>query len=964
MKRGCLPWLVAALLVAALSLLFFWKLVFTNLILVGVDSFLYFYPYKAYVAQDLLAGRLPLWNPHLFMGGPLLANMQTAILYPLHWPLLWLPAPKQVAASIVLHVTLGGWGVLAYARRSLKLSWPSALTAAVVFALGGFIGGQAEHVNQLNAIAWLPWAFLLFDIAAQSRRRAVPVLALALVLALMILAGHAQATFIGIVALMAYALAGGWPAPAAPLRALGTTRTCGPHLPALPAARRPGRWGRCGAGVPRGPGEPGAVSRAIRPYLASRLPHLAVLAVALVMAVLLASVQLLPTLELSRLSVRSGGLPYREAVSFSLRPWRLHYTLLPPFGVNLEQVFGEAYGEYVAYVGVVGLGLAALGLLRGWRRHRQARFSALLAAGGLFLGLGAFNPFYFLLYKLVPGFDLFRAPARWMLLYALGAALLAGMGMEQISDKRPALSDQPPATSDPTIQASKHAIFQLSNLQSLISNLLRPLVLTLLCVELFLASRGLAYNQPTAPEAFTFLRPSIAHLKTDPGLHRFLSLSGIVYDPGDLAEIRAIFAEQLPEKAIYDYVVAAKQKEVLAYNLPLLYGLYSVDGYDGGLLPLRDFVGMQRLFLDEEHLSLDGRLRENLREVPPGRLLSLLGVKYVITDKVFDVWIEDVFYDLQFSARLSPSGVSSVGSRELPDFPSTALGVISHLEGASDIPDGTPVARLSLTDETGWSRTFELLAGRDTSEGRYSAATTHRMARVGHAWHDDPAGKDYIALITLDAPRRLSSLSVEGMAPAGQFVLRGISLIDTRTTASRQLTLSTEGHYRLVHSGDVKIYENLDVLPRAFVVHRAEVVSADEQAIARLRDPALDPAQLAILAGGQPLAGEGSATAEIVRYTPEEVVVDVTGDAPGYLLLTDAFYPGWQATVDGRPADILRADLMFRAVRLEPGAHRVTFGYRPASLRWGARVSGATFLLWLAGLVWSLRKFLVRGSQL
>ena len=85
----------------------------------------------------------------------------------------------------------------------------------------------------------------------------------------------------------------------------------------------------------------------------------------------------------------------------------------------------------------------------------------------------------------------------------------------------------------------------------------------LLCVELFVASRGLRYNQPTAPEAFTFLRPSIAHLKTDPGLFRFLSLSDIVYDPGDLAEITTIFADQLPEKAIYDYVVAAKEKESL-----------------------------------------------------------------------------------------------------------------------------------------------------------------------------------------------------------------------------------------------------------------------------------------------------------------------------------------------------------------------------------------------------------------
>jgi hypothetical protein len=632
--------------------------------------------------------------------------------------------------------------------------------------------------------------------------------------------------------------------------------------------------------------------------------------------------------------VRSGGLPYREVVAFSLRPWQLHYSLLPPFGTDLSQVFGEAYSEYVAYVGVIGLGLAAFGLVRGWRRPGTRSF-ALLSAAGLFLGLGAFNPFYYLLYIIIPGFDVFRVPARWMLLYAFGVAVLAGIGMEEIRN----VKYQIPNTK-----------YQMVNRKSLISNLLSLALLVLLGAELFLAGRGLRYNQPTAPEAFSFLRPSIAYLKTDPGLHRFVSLSGIVYDPGDLAEMQAFFAGQLPEKAIYDYIVAAKEKEVLSFNLPLLYGLYSVDGYDGGLLPLRDFVTMQRLFLDEENLSLDGRLRENLRDVPPGRLLSLLGVKYVITDKVFDVWIDGLFYDLQFSARLSPDGVPGVSTTDLPDFPTTALGVISHLAEAGHVPDGTPVARITVADASGWSESFELLAGRDTSEGRYQDGVAHRQVRVGHTWRDDPSGVDYVTLIPLDGPRRLASISVEGVAPAGEFVLRGLSLVDTRTTTTRQVTLSTDGDYRLVHSGDVKIYENLDVLPRAFVVHQAEVIPDDEQAIARMRDPAFDLGRAVILAGGEPLAGEGNASLEMLAYGPEEIVLNATTDAPGYLLLTDTFYPGWQATVDGEPAEITRADVAFRAVRLEPGAHRVVFIYRPASVRWGAWISGVALLSWLVGL--------------
>ena len=74
-KPGYKPILALAAIIL-LALLFFWQILLTNLILVGVDTFLYFYPYKAYAAEALRQGHLPLWNPYLFMGAPLLANSQ------------------------------------------------------------------------------------------------------------------------------------------------------------------------------------------------------------------------------------------------------------------------------------------------------------------------------------------------------------------------------------------------------------------------------------------------------------------------------------------------------------------------------------------------------------------------------------------------------------------------------------------------------------------------------------------------------------------------------------------------------------------------------------------------------------------------------------------------------------------------------------------------------------------------
>ena len=107
----------------SLAIIFFWKILLTNLILSGVDVFLYFYPYRAYVAEAMAQNRLPLWNPHLFMGVPLLANSQVGLFYPPNWLFIWLHVPKQVAWSIGFHVALAAVLMVAFARISLKLSW-------------------------------------------------------------------------------------------------------------------------------------------------------------------------------------------------------------------------------------------------------------------------------------------------------------------------------------------------------------------------------------------------------------------------------------------------------------------------------------------------------------------------------------------------------------------------------------------------------------------------------------------------------------------------------------------------------------------------------------------------------------------------------------------------------------------------------------------------------------------------
>ncbi len=177
-------------------------------------------------------------------------------------------------------------------------------------------------------------------------------------------------------------------------------------------------------------------------------------------------------------------------------------------------------------------------------------------------------------------------------------------------------------------------------------------------------SRGLPYTLATAPMA-TSLRTAPAALlgateaQPPAGRDRFLSLSDIRFDPGDLAELRDLQSDRLPPDAVERMVRAAKQVEVLSPNLSLFYRLPAVDGYDGGLLPLQRYVLLQELFLSSGEMTPDGRLREQLTATPDRRLLDLTGVRFVVTDKQRDLWVDDVYYDLEQPAIAAEAPAST-----------------------------------------------------------------------------------------------------------------------------------------------------------------------------------------------------------------------------------------------------------------------------------------------------------------
>ncbi|HEX7118730.1 MAG TPA: YfhO family protein [Longimicrobiales bacterium] len=157
-----------------------------------------------------------------------------------------------------------------------------------------------------------------------------------------------------------------------------------------------------------------------------------------------------------------------------------------------------------------------------------------------------------------------------------------------------------------------------------------------------------------------------------------------------------------------------------------------------------------------------------------------------------------------------------------------------------------------------------------------------------------------------------------------------------------------------VHEGRTRsgatayVYENSGVLPRAFLVPTA-TRATEGAALDRMLERDFDPSREVVLEVEPPIANADTATfdgdARVLRHEPDAVEVAVQANDSAYLVLTDNYYEGWTASVDGAPAPVLRANHTFRAVVVPPGEHSVVFRFEPRPLRAGFLITMGTWLL-------------------
>jgi hypothetical protein len=748
------------------------------------------YPLRVLAAEQWKAGQVPLWNPYVLSGSPLLADAQIGVLQPLN-ALFLLPIPPYRALSLFVALNLSLAAIFTYVlARSLSIGRVSATVGGLSFGFGGFLMAQVTNLNVMSGAVWLPLVLAAFAWALRDGRPAAALLA-GLPLALHILAAQPQIPLYTSLFLVGYAL-----------------------YQTLRIALTPD------SGVHR-------FREGIRVWC--------LLLIGLISGAMLAAPQFLPTWELQRLSVRAAGVGSGQAI-FSIPPvqW-LTLVLTSVYGNNASPSYqglgGTNFEETYVYIGILPLLLVPL----SWRaRHRpEVPFLWLAAVGAALLSMGDFLPLYRLT-KNLPGFNLFRAPARWSFIASLALALLAAYGLDE------------------------------------------------------------------------FLRRPIGRRLRMGMIGLWLAVTGLI--------VVAWFVKE----PVYQWTDSLPSRDQFTYTLRLLTsrGLFEVaDGYEKRILlrPLAWWV------------------------LPSVALVSRLGAGVALL--------------VLYSARRMPGRVFATAAVALVALDMSLAGgsAVNPLADADHWQKLSGGAKYIIEKEGSGTARFYAVA--DSNARDVVAGLKHYFPSVYHVYGSSG-----------ETPLRVARYDT--------FTQQAHPLIMLSLTSSRyvlnkgRLTPDAEAVLPLVYQdGEWYVYEYPAALPRAFVVHQAVVADNADTVLAYLRAADFNPQGLLVLENDQSLPSlihdvasaaqsqDAQDMVVITHHSPASIEIQANLNSPGFLVLLDNYYPGWQAYVDGQRASIVRAYYFARAVHLDAGAHTVRFVYRPLSFYGGVGLAVAGLLI-IAAASW------------
>jgi hypothetical protein len=351
--------------------------------------------------------------------------------------------------------------------------------------------------------------------------------------------------------------------------------------------------------------------------------------------------------------------------------------------------------------------------------------------------------------------------------------------------------------------------------------------------------------------------------------------------------------------------------------------------------------------------------------------LNLLNAKYLLYERGGrpDHKYDGIgFGQLEMSLELKPGAQAQVTPNGVT---ATELAIVSMLGNSTHLTEGTTVVQVRLHLKDGQIVEREIQAGRDTSEWAYDrpdvkAVIKHQRARIAENF--DAEGFQAHRYLGRLAFERAEVVRIEFnyVCPDASLYIARSSLYDATTGVSPpldRLALPPERWRKLESFGEVDVYENLKAMPRAWFVSRL-LQKPHAEVLRRIKEgkfvdaTTFDPAQTALLETGVPLptiSGTAGGQVKVTDYQPQRIEIETGNPQAGFLVLSETYYPGWEAKVDGQSTEILRTNYNLRGISVSPGNHRVVFTYRSSSFRRGAIGSVIGVLLLLAGAVFRLR---------
>jgi len=354
---------LALLSLAAMLMSFCDEIIFSGKIPFFRDLAAYFYPIKFSVAESFKAGHLPLWEPHMATGFPILAEFQSAVFYPPSVIFYLVPFFAAIQFSYVFHYAVAASGSYVLLRSWTQPIYLSVI-GSILFSFGGTMVSLTNLLNHFQSGVWLPWLVYCWERAVENKRWSTLVV-FSMVAVCQLLAGSPE--------VFAFSAA----------------------LLVLDSVRMYRK------------GQSGFVSCYVARFSAAGL-----------MIMGIAMVQLLPTAELILQSRRDHAIPAPEAFAWSLRPWALIGLFLPMLEPDTSLSVGVRLlltdrlplllSNYLGNIAVFGF--------CSWlftARMRERLVIAGLIAISLLCAFGSYTPVYPELYKWLPGFHSIRFPEKF-----------------------------------------------------------------------------------------------------------------------------------------------------------------------------------------------------------------------------------------------------------------------------------------------------------------------------------------------------------------------------------------------------------------------------------------------------------------------------------------------------------------------------------------------------------------------